>query len=156
MQKFIDVLSSKLGVNSSDWDSGIARQSINVPVDEKMKKHYTDVMRDKFVFDICTETYCLQFSQDSDTALELGIIEVFEPGKGLGTEVMNHILDVADELGITIKTIPAPIVEEDYLFGGKGDPQAFKTIQRLRRYYSSLGFKFSILTKAVMYYKPQK
>jgi GNAT superfamily N-acetyltransferase len=156
MQKFIDVLSSKLRVSSSDWDWGIARQSVNVPVDEKCKKHYTELMREKLVYDICTGSYCLQFSYVNDTTVELGIIEVFEPGKGLGTEVMNHILDTCDELGITVKTVPAPIVPEEEVLYGKRDPNAFKIIQRLRRYYSSLGFKFMLTTKAVMFYKPQK
>lgn len=54
------------------------------------------------------ESYRLVISVASQNSVKLQYIEVLEEGKGLGTTIMNCILDAADELGIQIDVFASP------------------------------------------------
>jgi len=156
MNTFIKALSAKLNISESDWNQYTTTQSVNVPLDSTFYKTYKEIEKVKKVFDVETSDYSLQFANISEGLLELCVIIVNNPGKGLGTEIMNHILDTSDELNITIKTVPAPIKDVSEIFFGNSKHQDFEIVKRLRKYYFSLGFRYSITSKAVMFYKPEK
>ena len=95
-----------------------------------------------------TECFKLCFIQHNSNTVELYWIETFAKCKGMGTDIMNTILDVADELGVKVRAIPA-----DFDHGHNGT-KAFAMLRRLREWYVSFGFQNSIIKKAVYTYNP--
>jgi len=65
--------------------------------------------------------------------IELFIIDVFDSGKGLGTKIMNHMLDVADEMNVKIKLIPIA-------YRASGTKDFERDCARLKRFYMDFGF----------------
>ena len=65
--------------------------------------------------------------------IELFVIDVFNTGKGLGTKIMNHMLDVADEMNVKIKLIPIA-------YRASGTINFERDCARLKRFYMDFGF----------------
>jgi hypothetical protein len=103
------------------------------------KKHQTPM------FELKTDCFRLAFTKHSDDTIELYWIEVFDKCKGMGSELMNIILDTADEMGVNVRCIPTDM---------KGDGN-IKTLYRIRDWYRSFGFEAGKLAKAVFTYSPQ-
>jgi hypothetical protein len=64
---------------------------------------------------IRTKKWTLVFTEGSEKEIELFKIEIKDPYRrtGVGTELMNNILDVSDELNIGVKLIPYSFKTED-------------------------------------------
>lgn len=54
------------------------------------------------------EDFVLNFVEITDNAISLTYINVYNQGQGLGTELMNTLLDVADEVEVGITTFASP------------------------------------------------
>lgn len=109
-------------------------------------KWYRELKKDVFVLDFRTDCYKLLLTTHNENTIELNWIEVNSDKrcKGSGTELINILLDISDETGISVRTIPADIDNPE------GD---IEVLYRLRRWYKSFGFKPSTLTPSVFYYK---
>ena len=85
----------------------------------------------------------LEFCTKSKDTVELWWMETKPKGKGMGTQVLNTVLDAADELGIKVILCPIP--------QGEGA----MSITKLRQWYASFGFKGNMFNP-YMTYSPQK
>ncbi len=56
--------------------------------------------------------FVLNFVEITDNAISLTYINVYNQGQGLGTELMNTILDVADEVQVAITTFASPFKDK--------------------------------------------
>jgi len=113
------------------------------------------------------ECISLTFTEVSEDTIELYFIEVLnEQCKGVGTNMINTILDVSDELGLNVKVIPSPF-RTNNKFGDmikemeninlirKELKNVDTTYERLKGWYRSFGFKNkSILQPYTLYYTP--
>ena len=129
IKTFIENLSQKLNVNPQDWITGEGQfQHVRVAEDGAFSsKMYTESNKDGIVYELNHNLYTLQFffnkykrvfRGEADPQLELSVIQVLNPGNGLGTKVMNLILESCRELNIPLKVVPAPIQSEEQLFFG--------------------------------------
>jgi len=75
-------------------------------------------------------------------------IEMFEPGKGQGTKMMDSILDLADKFGVEIELVPVAVNNNGTLDDIK------RTCNRLRSFYMDFEFK-TTFNSALLIYKPQ-
>ena len=130
------------------------------------------VMGAEWINDDYQVNLAIQGSNLDEFYLE-GIV-VNEKGKGLGTELLNNVLDHCDNLGMNLRLIP--IVPEDAInlcckyndlfdIYGNSDyvmsqmpkylaKKILPRVYRLRRYYSSFGF--TLESDGSMIYKPNK
>ena len=73
------------------------------------KKRYKEVINTQmWVFIPEKKDYRLMFSILGADTVGLQYIEVFKEGKGMGTTILNIILDAADKYGITIDVFASP------------------------------------------------
>ena len=91
------------------------------------------------------ETFKIIFNELSDSSVELFWIEVRNKNKGIGTNLLNNILDAADELNLEIKAIPIPINEMSFDWDAK---------RRLREWYKSFNFKSKSSLTPALFYSP--
>lgn len=80
----------------------------------------------------------------------LDLIQAYEPGRELGTYMLNKVLDVADDLGETIVTYPCDIDPATTNYA-----EARSKTLRLRTWFSAFEFTGHWST-AKMTYKPNK
>ena len=83
----------------------------------------------------------IEFNSKSENEVELWWIQCENRGIGLGTILLNKVLDISDYFGIKITLCPIP------LDGGD--------ISKLRTWYASFGFKGNTFSP-YMTYTPQK
>jgi hypothetical protein len=88
-----------------------------------------------------TQHFSIVFASSSINTVELYILQVKDKGKGIGTEAMNQVLDVADGLGINVCLIPS----------GYQDRDDMAYHQFLRSWYASFGFVSSPLSPIMTY-----
>ena len=91
------------------------------------------------------EDFSIIFGEGTTTSIEIYMIETKTQNKGIGTLVMNQVLDLADELELDITLIPTP-------YKNLNDD---KYCTFLRTWYLSFGFKPSPFSP-IMKYKHQK
>ena len=92
----------------------------------------------------------LQIMERSSTEVELFWIETGEKCKGLGSDIVNSILDTADELKKNVVVLP---VDFDTEWSGMSP---INYLRRLRAWYKSFGFKsYSPITPELKYYFEQ-
>ena len=122
--------------------------SMETNVLRRKKSRYKQVWNNVHVLTFETECYKLKLIPSTENCIEVYWIEIkdTERCKGLGSELMNTILDISDELNIKVKAIPC-----DMFGDGK-----IETLYRIRNWYRSLGFKPSKIEPAAYYYTPQK
>ena len=133
MEMFVSVLSERITFNSV---TGVINESLVTEVLDYKNRRYREVKNRVPQLTMMNECIKLSFIPCNNNTIELFWIETLtEKCQGYGTEVMNHILDVADELGINIRTIPA-----DFDHGETGYA-AMKMLNRLRAWYESFGFE---------------
>jgi|TARA_R110000823_G_C15811931_1_gene488335 hypothetical protein len=113
---------------------------ISVPFKTKM---YTKEYFKKVRHTIHSDQIQVEFYTKSKDTVELWWMETKPKGKGMGTMVLNNILDAADELGINIILCPIP--------QGEGA----MPITKLRKWYSEFDFKANKFNP-YMTYAPQK
>jgi GNAT superfamily N-acetyltransferase len=88
-----------------------------------------------------TDEFNLVFAEKSTDTIELYMIEAKQRGKGIGTDLMNKVLDLADELGVNIQLVPTPYKNVD----------DSKYCSFLREWYASFGFKSNFYTPHMTY-----
>jgi len=89
-------------------------------------------------------TFNLVLSENTTDCIEVYMISAKKQGRGIGTRVMEQVLDLADELGIDVTLIPSP-------YKNKNDKQY---LSFLRKWYYDLGFDHNMFSP-VMKYKAQ-
>jgi len=121
---------------------------------------------------LSSSNYSLILNEISQNTIELHKIEILEKnrGKGLGTEIMNTILDMVDNYGLTLRLVPIPyldspfskrigllnrLIKDDILRSGfvnhklvkeqktlikKHNQYKRRMTQKLKDYYQSFGF----------------
>jgi GNAT superfamily N-acetyltransferase len=90
-----------------------------------------------------TDDYTIQLFFDGGS-VELHIIEVYNRNKGLGTELMNHLLDTADDMGVKIKLIPIA-------YKSCNTADFLENCFRLKRYYMDFNFVSSKISPYLIY-----
>ena len=144
LKEFQIKLNEKMRLNKNDWDkySFIKRLIVF---------HKNKIFRTKGVsyqMKIKNEDYRLSLIPNNSNSIEVWWIQVYKKGNGLGTDIMNNILDVSDELGIGVKVIPVDIDSEEFVKGN---------LYRLRGWYRSFGFKSRNFERTPeLYYEPQR
>ncbi len=68
--------------------------------------YYTEIDDQKCIFSYEDDCIRLEFSNVNDTTIELLFLNVQDKCKGLGSKVLNNILDICDELGFILKVLP--------------------------------------------------
>lgn len=112
------------------------------------KSRYQQKLKNVHVLTFKTECYKLKLIPSTENCIEVYWIEVkdTERCRGLGSELMNTILDISDELNIKVKAIPCDMM-------GDG---TIEVLYRIRNWYRSLGFKPSKIEPASYHYLPKK
>ena len=148
----------ELGIELMEGFCEVVRERLNFPM-EQVKCRIQDIWTDVLIsptkgvyresksqcpiFSMENDCFKLDFCQHDNKTVEIYWLEVKEKCKGMGTEIMNTILDVADEYAVNIRVIPSD-------FDIKGTNY---NIYSLRRWYISFGFINSINHPAVFTYK---
>ena len=87
------------------------------------------------------KTFSIIFGEGTTDSVEVYMIEAKLQNKGVGSRIMEQVLDLADDLGINITLTPTPyknVNDESYL--------AF-----LRQWYYDLGFDHSLFSPVMKY-----
>lgn len=144
LELFADTVRERLGVGYeqvtcyiSDIQTSVCR--VNA------RGRYEETKPKCAVFSMTTDCFRLDLIQHNSKCVEIYWIETYDRCKGQGTDIMNTILDVADELQIDVRAIPAD-------FDSGGD---FRLLVRLRDWYRSFGFVASKFNREVFMYKFQ-
>jgi hypothetical protein len=90
-----------------------------------------------------TDDYYIQLFFDGNS-VELHIIEVYNGNKGLGTELMNYLLDSADDMKIKVKLIPIA-------YKSSGTAEFITNTHRLKRFYMDFNFVPSRISPYMIY-----
>ena len=144
LERFTDVLTEKLGISQEDWLPYISKIEADVVWLEK-KKRYNEKRASVHIMNYENDCVKLQMYSLDDNTVELGWIEINQRCKGVGTYIMNCILDTADDLGINVRVLP---VDFDC-----GNVEPLKYLKWLRSWYKSFGFKpYSQFTPALKYF----
>lgn len=143
LRVFIDELSKSLNISIDDFEINYTWCNYHV-VHNKKPFNGSDL---RLLSRYSNEKFKIQFTPVSSNTVELQWIEVFDNGNGLGTDLMNDILDVSDKTGINIKVLPVDFKCNE--FGGY--------LNRLREWYRSFGFTSKIYNKTpYLHYYSQK
>jgi len=116
----------------------------------KSSKRYIETKLNCPIATFETSSYILRFIPDGNQSVELYWIETTKKGNGLGTDLMNIILDISDEMNIKIKAIPSDF--DEYKGSNKIPGKGY--LPELRDWYRSFGFKSTIISPCVFYYTP--
>jgi len=143
LEKFVIELSSKLGLKPMDFIPLIQNTGISV---QNGYKRYNESKRTRTLNYQCDE-YKLILSEYNNQTIELWWIQVFNKGKGLGSEILNTILDLSNEMGTRIRVIPVDFDNKE---------KKIENLVRLRKWYKSFGFESVDSNQSpVLYYEPQ-
>ena len=135
--KFIKEVSLKLGEPTCSQERALLHEKFIGKQRAPMRIIYLT-----HIVEFVTDDYTVKFCPSSNGVIELFKIEVRTQRKGLGTDLMNTILDVCDYTNIKCELIPI-----DYInCYGKSTP-----IDILIQWYGSFGFKKSKLTEFFIY-----
>jgi len=116
----------------------------------KSTKRYIETKLNCPIATFETTSYILKFIPDGNQSVELYWIETTKRGNGLGTDLINVILDISDEMNVKIKTIPADF--DKYKDSDKIHGRGY--LPELRDWYRSFGFKSTIISPCVFHYTP--
>jgi len=72
------------------------------------KRIYEELNTQHWLFNPKNEDYDLMISIINEDTVSLQYIEVKEEGKGMGTEIVNCVLDAADDFDITVEVFASP------------------------------------------------
>lgn len=133
---FISKLSSELNVKpemcSTTWSHT-----------EETRTTYTEITVSSVGAEFNTDEYSLTILPYSDSGVEIYKIESSKPKSGIGTKLMNTVLDVSDDLDIQVNLVPVPFMNK---FGVHGVEMI-----KLIGWYKSFGFKSNQLSKYLKY-----
>jgi hypothetical protein len=135
--KFIKEVSLKLGEPTCSQERALLHEKYRGKQRAAMRIIYLT-----HVVEFVTDDYTVKFCPSSNGVIELFKIEVRTQRKGLGTDLMNTILDVCDYTNIKCELIPIEYIN----CYEKSTP-----IDILTQWYGSFGFKKSKLTEFFFY-----
>ena len=98
---------------------------------------------DTYSVEFTTQDYSVTFCPSNKGVIELFTIEIKNPRRGIGTNLMNLILDVCDNMNIKCALIPVGEFRNQY---GMTTPTNV-----LIQWYGSFGFKKNVLTHYFIY-----
>ena len=132
-QRFID-FADKFHENIGGTRIIFSHMTKAIWLDRRGRKPYvvnTTIPQPTVYFDTDDYHICMFYEND---ILELHLMDVMDKGKGLGSKLMNAMLDAADEIGIRVKLIPIAYASSD-------TPSFVDDCVRLKRLYMSFGFQ---------------
>lgn len=142
-QRFID-FADKFHENIGGTRIIFAHMTKSIYLDRPGKKPYkynSSIAEPTCYFDSPSYHICIFYNRD---VLELHLMDVVDKNKGLGTRLMNAILDAADDLGMKVKLIPIAYQSSD-------TPNFVSDCDRLKTFYKSFGFKPNNLNPYLTY-----
>lgn len=144
LEDFTTVLTDYLNIQQEDWLPIVSPITAEVYWEEK-KTRYIENHKQLHIMNYENDYMKLQLYSHSFTCIELGWLEIYQPGKGLGTDILNTILDVADDMRIDIRVLPV-----DFKCG---NTKPIEYLRWLRSWYKSFNFKsYSKKSPALKYY----
>ena len=151
LENYTTALSEKLGITPKHWNPIISTYESRV-LDIDNNKPYGELHRNAHIMKY--EDDCIKLSlttyPESSNCVELYWIEIKERCKGRGTEIMNTLLDTADEMNIQIRVLP---VDFDNSYKTDETKESIDYLKWLRSWYKSFGFiGYNWKTPALMYY----
>ena len=120
-------LNDRMRLNQNNWNKYSFEKRLMVF--HKNKRFRTTGF--SYQMEFKNEDYRLSLIPHNSNTIEIWWIQVYTKGNGLGTDIMNIILDISDELGIGVKVIPVDIDNKECKKGN---------LYRLRDWYKSFGF----------------
>lgn len=90
-----------------------------------------------------TDDWTLFVTPYNNAGIEIYKIEASKAGSGIGTNLMNSVLDIADELNICVNLVPVPFTNR-YGIGGINHT-------KLNEWYMSFGFKKNFHSRYLTY-----
>jgi hypothetical protein len=148
LECFATILAEKIGITSNDWFPQRSNHQSFVYDFNKNKMHREE-KKDLHIMSYEDECFRLEISEVSEDCVELLWLKVNDNCKGKGTELVNSVLDTADEMGIKVKVLPVDF--ETNLMGNQ--KTSLDYLKWLRDWYKSFDFKtYSNVTPALMYY----
>jgi hypothetical protein len=135
---FIKNLSMLIGEPTS-------RRITNLSHDEYRGKRRApiSIIYNTYAVQFTTDEYSVTFCPSDNGVVELYKIEIKKPKCGIGTNLMNLILDVCDKMNIKCALIPVGEFRNRY---GMTTPTNV-----LIQWYGSFGFKKNVLTQYFIY-----
>ena len=71
-------------------------------------KEWYNTVENSALIGLQHKTFSIIFGEGTIDSVEVYMIEAKKQGKGVGTRVMEQVLDLADDLGINVTLIPTP------------------------------------------------
>lgn len=143
LREFKSRLSEDMSINPNDCYEYYFNKELSVRNGDK-------VFRQKgctYQIGYQNQNFRLSLTPLNSNTIEIWWIQVFNKGNGLGSDIMNNILDISDEMGIGVKVIPVDIDNEE---------MKVENLYRLRNWYKSFGFKSRNFNRTPeLYYEPQ-
>jgi hypothetical protein len=148
LEYFATILAEKIGITPNDWFPRVSYHSSNVWNISKNKMYYEE-KEQLHIMSYEDECFRLEISEVSADCVELLWLKVNDKCKGKGTEIVNNVLNTADEMGIKVKVLPVDF--QPNLIGNQKTSMDY--LKWLRDWYRSFEFKsYSNFTPALMYY----
>lgn len=136
VQKMLQSIKKEL---TGDW----YRESTKFQFSHPIKVHvgyntetnlWIDYMSDNLL-ELRTEDYQLQiFPFDDGLMVHSLIVNDNKRGKGIGTEVMNKLYDISEDMEIPLYVIPFPAIDN------YDQSKIFEIVEPLHKWYEELGF----------------
>ncbi len=127
LENFIEQLSDELQIKFEKTDYQFFEVGVMIGKKYKSKTFFS------YSFRYFNFQFELGFLPHSEDTVELYKINVLRRGKGVGTDLMNQILDVSDRMGIKIKLIPVDYDRDE------NSPKNY--LQKLKEWYMEMGFQ---------------
>ena len=143
LQIFMGSFVDKYGYDHSKVKAEIS-ETKNTATYWKGKEWY-NTKKNSALIGLQHKTFSIIFGEGTTDSIEVYMIETKKQGKGVGTRVMEQVLDLADELGLDVTLIPTA-------YKNQNDMQY---LSFLRQWYYDLGFDHSTFSP-VMKYKSEK
>jgi len=143
LQVFMGAFVDTYGYDHSKVKAEIS-ESKNTATYWKGKKWY-NTKKNTALIGLQHKTFSIIFGEGTTDSIEVYMIETKKQGKGVGTRVMEQVLDLADDFGLDVTVIPTAYKNQD--------DHAYLSF--LRQWYYDLGFDHSAISP-VMKYKCEK
>ena len=109
LEMFIMTYSEKsiLNISENEWIPVVRPHKSRVNWKSiGFRNNYTEIDDQKCIISYEDDCIRLEFSNVNDTTIELLFLNVQDKCKGLGSKVLNNILDICDEMGLILKVLP--------------------------------------------------
>lgn len=109
LEMFIQTFNEKsiLNISENEWIPMVRPHKSRVNWKSiGFSNNYTEIDDQKCIFSYEDDCIRLEFSNVNDTTIELLFLNVQDKCKGLGSKVLNNILDICDEIDLILKVLP--------------------------------------------------